>query len=126
MPFATSLNCCPHAAKSRRLHRIPRASVRRPRQPPRLPRPPRQRNRRTADSVDAVCPVEWSSRWRLVAGGVMLKDFGRRESEARLALRLIRELRLNQHGIIGARRLCLSIGFQMAYRRGPAVGLRVA
>ena len=47
----------------------------------------------------------------------MLKDFGRRESEARLALRLIRELRLNQHGIIGARRLCLSIGFQMAYRR---------
>ena len=31
-----------------------------------------------------------------------LKEFGRRESDARLALRLIRELRLNQHGIIGS------------------------
>lgn len=39
--------------------------------------------------------------WRLVAGAVVLKDFGRKEAEGRQALRLIRELRLNQHGAVG-------------------------
>jgi hypothetical protein len=52
---------------------------------------------------NTLARVDWSPEgWRVVAGGVTLKEFGRRESDARLALRLIRELRLNQHGIIGA------------------------
>jgi hypothetical protein len=46
--------------------------------------------------------VDWSADgWHLVVNGATLKDFGRRESDARQALRLIRELRLNQHGTIG-------------------------
>jgi hypothetical protein len=47
--------------------------------------------------------LRWTNRhWQLVAGGVVLKDFGRRESEARAALRLVRELRLSQRGTIGS------------------------
>jgi hypothetical protein len=50
----------------------------------------------------SLCRIEWSNqRWQLVAGRVVLKDFGRREREAREALQLIRELNLNQHGTIG-------------------------
>ncbi len=46
--------------------------------------------------------LDWSSQgWRLTADGAALKDFGRRESDAHDALRLIRELRLNQRGIVG-------------------------
>src|SRR5262249_29254188 len=46
--------------------------------------------------------LQWQGeRWQLVAGGVMLKDFGRRQTEAREALRIVRELRLTQHGTIG-------------------------
>jgi hypothetical protein len=46
--------------------------------------------------------VAWESqRWQLVAGGVPLKDFGRREAEARQALRLVRDLGLNQYGTVG-------------------------
>jgi hypothetical protein len=39
-----------------------------------------------------------------MAGGVLLKDFGWQEAEAREALRLIRELRLNQLGSVGTPR----------------------
>jgi hypothetical protein len=42
------------------------------------------------------------SRWQVVAGGTVLKDFGPREMEARQALRLIREMHLTQHGTIGS------------------------
>jgi hypothetical protein len=46
--------------------------------------------------------LDWAGGdWHLVADGATLKDFGRRESEGRQALRLIRELRLNQRGTIG-------------------------
>src|SRR5262249_44121115 len=38
--------------------------------------------------------------WQLVAGGVWLKDFGRREADARAALRTIQSLRLTQRGTI--------------------------
>lgn len=41
-------------------------------------------------------------RWQLVANGRPLKDFGRREADARQALRLIHDLRLTQHGTIGS------------------------
>lgn len=44
----------------------------------------------------------WSERrWQLRLGESVLKDFGRRESEGRLALRLIQSLHLNQQGTIG-------------------------
>ncbi len=46
--------------------------------------------------------VQWSERrWLLTTGGVVLKEFGKREAEARQAYRLIRELRLNQMGTVG-------------------------
>lgn len=40
-------------------------------------------------------------RWQLVHQGHVLKDFGPSEPEARLALRLIRELKLDGHGTVG-------------------------
>ena len=50
----------------------------------------------------AKADLDWSFQgWRLLADGAPLKDFGRSEWEARQALHLIRELRLNQHGVIG-------------------------
>jgi hypothetical protein len=46
--------------------------------------------------------LEWiGGRWQLRAGSIWLKDFGRREKDARQALRLIRELRLTQYGTVG-------------------------
>ena len=49
--------------------------------------------------------VQWTGgRWQVVAGGVVLKDFGARQEEARTALRLMRQLRLTQHGTVGAPR----------------------
>lgn len=46
--------------------------------------------------------LRWEGRrWLLTAGDLILKDFGRRESEARQALRLIQELHLNQYGTVG-------------------------
>jgi hypothetical protein len=45
--------------------------------------------------------VWYQNHWQLVADAHVLKDFGRREVEARLALRLVRELHLNQHGVVG-------------------------
>lgn len=50
----------------------------------------------------AGASLDWSERgWKLVAGGAAVKDFGRRESDAREALRLIQALQLNQRGVIG-------------------------
>ncbi len=47
--------------------------------------------------------LTWTdNRWRLTVGGAVLKDFGRRESEGRQAERLLRTLRLTQHGTIGS------------------------
>jgi hypothetical protein len=47
--------------------------------------------------------LSWSeNRWFLTAGGIKLKDFGRKESEGRLALHLARTLRLNQYGTVGS------------------------
>jgi hypothetical protein len=47
--------------------------------------------------------VTWSqNHWQLVADGQLLKDFGRREIEARVAMRLVRDLHLTQHGVIGS------------------------
>src|SRR5438105_7674149 len=43
---------------------------------------------------------DWT--WKLMVDGVLIKDFGRREIEARQALRLVRTLGLTQHGTVGA------------------------
>lgn len=46
--------------------------------------------------------LRWiDQRWQLLAGGVWLKDFGRREADARAALRIIQSLRLTQRGTVG-------------------------
>src|SRR5262249_59805688 len=42
--------------------------------------------------------------WQLGAGPIALKDFGRREADARQALRVVQELHLTQHGTIGTDR----------------------
>src|SRR5262245_32949883 len=41
-------------------------------------------------------------RWLLVHNGEPIKDFGSNERDARLALRLIHEYGLNQHGVVGS------------------------
>lgn len=49
--------------------------------------------------------LHWSEgRWQVTAGGLVLKDFGRRESQAREALAILRDLGVNQHGVIGTPR----------------------
>lgn len=46
--------------------------------------------------------VRWNQQhWHLQAGGVWLKDFGQRDTEAREAARLIRALNLTQRGTVG-------------------------
>src|SRR5262245_194486 len=42
-----------------------------------------------------------SGSWQLWAGRMLIKDFGRAENEAREALRLLRELRVNARGVVG-------------------------
>lgn len=47
--------------------------------------------------------VTWSREgWRIRAGEVVLKDFGKEQDHARQALRIIRDLRLTQYGTIGS------------------------
>jgi hypothetical protein len=49
-----------------------------------------------------MADLNWTGRdWQLAAGGVLLKNFGPREREAREALRLVRELRLSQYAPVG-------------------------
>jgi hypothetical protein len=45
----------------------------------------------------------WANRhWQFQAGNILVKDVGTREYDAREALRIIRDLRLEQHGTIGS------------------------
>ncbi len=71
--------------------------------------------------------ADWSFQgWKVSADGATLKDFGRNESDARQALRLIRDLRLNQRGAIGGP--APSLEYWLADGKapqGPAPGLRV-
>jgi hypothetical protein len=47
--------------------------------------------------------VRWiDQRWQLMAGDVLLKDFGRRQGDAQAALRTIQNFRLNQRGTVGS------------------------
>jgi hypothetical protein len=71
--------------------------------------------------------VAWQqNRWQVVAGEHVLKDFGRREAEARQALRLIQDLGLTQRGTVGAPALVME--YWLAGGRAPTgltPGLRV-
>src|SRR6266700_1253850 len=70
-----------------------------PTQSPKAPAPSDAAPTERLTTFDATsADLDWSFQgWRLLADGAALKDFGRSEGEARQALRLIRELRLNQH-----------------------------
>src|SRR5438046_2400412 len=72
--------------------------------------------------------LQWAdNRWQLLADGLPLKDFGRREADGRLALRLIRELKLNQHGTLGSPQPIIE--YWLSDGRGPigpSLGLRTA
>lgn len=47
--------------------------------------------------------LQWTDRrWQLVANNEVIKDFGPREQEARQALRIIQDLKLNQHAVLGS------------------------
>jgi hypothetical protein len=47
--------------------------------------------------------LRWQDRrWQLVAGGIVLKDFGHRERDAHEALRVLRQLHVNQRGSVGS------------------------
>ena len=71
--------------------------------------------------------ADWSFQgWKVSADGATLKDFGRNESDARQALRLIRDLRLNQRGVIGGPAPSLEYWLSDGKApQGPAAGLRV-
>ena len=62
--------------------------------------------------------LTWENRtWRLMAGEITLKDFGRDEGEARRALRLLRDLHLTQHGVLGG-----GIEYWLSNGHAPADG----
>lgn len=62
-------------------------------------------------------------RWQLRAGTALVKDLGGSEADAREALRLLRELRLNQHGTIGTPEPVIEF-WLCAGQAPPASGLR--
>jgi hypothetical protein len=70
--------------------------------------------------------LQWKDdRWQLVDGGEPIKDFGRREQEAKIALYLIRELGLTQRGTIGAPQPVLEYWLANGQAPvGPVPGLR--
>ena len=52
---------------------------------------------------DQAVEIRWGQgAWQLWAGPVFLKDFGKKEQDARTAMHLIRELHLNARGRLGA------------------------
>src|SRR5207248_3088661 len=74
--------------------------------PPALVPVPPEMRQATGENLMTFDPrlaeLHWvDNRWQLEAGGVFLKDFGRRENEARQVLHLVRELRLTERGTVG-------------------------
>jgi hypothetical protein len=54
---------------------------------------------------DRMVELQWNGgRWQLWSGAQMLKDFGRHEADGRLALTVVREMHLTQHGTVGTPR----------------------
>jgi hypothetical protein len=74
----------------------------------------------------AQTDLRWTdNRWRLEAGGRLLKDFGRHEADAREAARLVRSLHLNQHGEIGTPRPVMEYWLSNGQApTGPVPGFR--
>src|SRR5947209_16131895 len=69
--------------------------------PPAGTRPPAPPGLRGFDPLTAeVRRVD--NNWILFADGAVLKEFGGREADARAALAVIRNLKLNQYGTVGA------------------------
>jgi hypothetical protein len=71
--------------------------------------------------------VVWANRhWVLASGDEVVKDFGTQEQEARQALRVIQELGLTQHGVIGAPLTVMEywLAEGQAPRGMPRAGLR--
>jgi hypothetical protein len=71
-----------------------------------FPTPPSAPVAEVAENLQALDPsavnLRWERQhWLLVDGERILKDFGRRESDGRQALRAIQELRLDQYGTVG-------------------------
>src|SRR5262245_23990729 len=83
-----------------------------------------------AENLHAFDPrnvqLRWNNRrWQLTHGVEVLKDFGSGEQEARQALRLVHDLRLNQHGIVGAPRPVMEYWLVAGKPpRGSAPGVR--
>jgi hypothetical protein len=75
---------------------------------------------------DRLAELQWNQgRWELWASGLLLKDFGRHEHEARQALRIVRDLRLTQLGTVGTPRPMMEYWLSEGRApRGVAPGLR--
>ncbi len=71
--------------------------------------------------------ADWSFQgWKISADGTTIKDFGRSEADTRQGLRLIRDLHLNQRGVIGGS--TPSVEYWLSDGKppqGPSSGLRV-
>jgi hypothetical protein len=93
--------------------------------PPALPQPEVVERLRSFDP--SAVQLVWSDRrWQLMTGPDVLKDFGRREAEARQALRLILELGLSQYGTVGAPSPVMEYWLASGQApRGNAMGLHV-
>src|SRR5207244_83919 len=68
---------------------------------------PAKKNALSEENLTQIHPqlvdLQWrDDGWQLVDDGIILKDFGRREKEARAALSLIRDLGLTQRGTVGS------------------------
>jgi hypothetical protein len=62
-------------------------------------------NEELSNFDDRLADLHWQDgRWQLWVGPQLLKDFGRRETEGRFALTVIRQLHLNQRGTVGSPR----------------------
>jgi hypothetical protein len=90
-----------------------------------LPQPELVERLRTFDP--SAVQLVWSDRrWQLMTGTDVLKDFGRREAEARQAQRLILELGLTQYGTVGAPSPVMEYWLASGQApHGTAAGLRV-
>jgi hypothetical protein len=97
--------------------------------PPTPQGPPNQPIQEKLVSFDPrTAEIRWiDNRWQLLAGGVWLKDFGRRQWDAEQALRLIRELGLNQHGTVGTPQTIMEYWLVNGQApRGLALGQRLS
>lgn len=66
-------------------------------------------------------------RWLLVSENQIIKDFGRHEADARAALRIIRDLGLNQHGTLGSPEPILEYWLADGHAPlGPCLGLHTS